>query len=176
MKKFLALVMVGVMTMGMATMAADSPSASAVAASVPAAVQTAAAERNMSVAEYQNNAVAEIAECPTVEPAGVPSGCYVNGVKTNYSLNIAKPNKATTEAAKALATSVKGNVLSVMNLTNAPKGEVQFSIYCKSVAAGQKIEVYQLINGVWTKCVINVRAEHVDVKLAGNGPIVVVRK
>lgn len=176
MKKFLALVMVGVMTFGMATMAADSPSAAAVAASVPATVQTAAAERNMSVQEYQNNAVTEIADVPTVEPAGVPSGCYVNGVKTNYSLNLAKPNKVTTDAAKAQAAAVKGNVLSIMNITNAPKGEVQFSIYCKSVAAGQKIEVYQLINGVWTKCVINVRAEHVDVKLAGNGPVLVVRK
>ena len=183
MKKFIALVMVGVMALGMSTMAAVSPSASAVAATVeaapanttPAYVAEAAAE-NMTVGEYLNNAVATAPAGITgeaaseVKPIAVGTGAYINGVKTNYTIKLGKVDKNT-----ALSASKLGKIVNAFTLKNKPAGSVQIAVYCKSVKAGDKITVYQLVNGTWKKLVSSVRAEHVDVVLEGNGAVVIVK-
>lgn len=173
MKKFVALLIAGVMTFGMTTMAASSPCASAVKADVEAAktaaVEAAAASENMSVAEYVNNTIMSTPGVENAVPMGVPTGTIINGVKTNYSIVLKKVSKEV-----ALEAAQFGKVLNVLGIKNKPYGTVQITIYSPKIEAGQKIAVYQKVDGKWTKLVSSVRAEHVDVVLAGNGPLAII--
>ena len=90
MKKFLALVLVGVMAFSTAVLAAPSPSAQAVSATVASnngggktALQQAAEEAGMSEQEYSNNSVVTIDGIEDVAPMGIPTGIYLNGKKIN---------------------------------------------------------------------------------------------
>ena len=175
MKKVIAVVLTVAMTLGMAmtTMAAASPSASAVKVSVEeakaAALAEAAAKDNMSVQEYRNNMIESTPGVENAIPMGVPQGAIINGVKTNYPIRISKVSKEV-----ALEAAQLGKVLNVINIKNKPAGTVQITIYSSKIAAGQKVSVYQKVDGIWTKLVSSVRAEHVDVVLAGNGPLAII--
>ena len=180
MKKFLALVMVGVMTIGTAVFAAPSPSSSAVSAESSstkadpaAALEAAASSEGLSVQEYLNNAVTNVPglAAADVAPMGIPKGAIINGVNTNFSVRIAKPSKAQVQAGQK---AISGKILNVLGIANKPAGTVQIAIYCKAIKADSKVGVYQLINGQLVKLVSSVRAEHVDVVLQGNGPVFVV--
>lgn len=171
MKKFVALLIVGVMTLGMTAMAASSPSASAVKAKATSVspVAAAAAKENMTVEEYVNNTVVTAPGVENAVPMGVPQGAIINGVKTNYTVAITKASKnVAAEAAKL------GKVLNVLNIKSKPAGTVQITIYSSKIAAGQKIAVYQKVDEKWVKLVSSVRAEHVDVVLAGKGPLAII--
>ena len=171
MKKFVALLIVGVMTLGMTAMAASSPSASAVKAKVASEspVVAAAAKENMTVEEYVNNTVVTAPGVENAVPMGVPQGAIINGVKTNYPIAITKASKdIAAEAAKL------GKVLNVFGIKNKPAGTVQITIYSSKITADQKIAVYQKVDGTWVKLVSSVRAEHIDVVLAGKGPLAII--
>jgi len=174
MKKFLALVMVGVMTFGMVAMAAPSPSASTVVAT-PAeaalqAVKTQAAAAGMTTEEFVNNTVTSAPGVEDAAPVGIPTGAYINGVKTNYTVRMTKSTAAVAAEAKTLGK----KVLNAFAVSNMPKGDIQIALYMPTVKAGQKISVYQKIDGKWVLCKSSVRAEHIDVILVGNGPVAVV--
>ena len=171
MKKFVALLIVGVMTIGMTSMAAASPSASAVKASVSKeeAIAAAAASENMTVEEYVNNTVVSAPGVEDAVPMGVPSGGIVNGVKTNYSIVITKASKAVAAEAAQF-----GKVLNVFGVKNTPAGTVQITVYSSKIKAGQKLAAYQKVDGKWVKLVSSVRAEHIDVVLVGRGPLAIV--
>jgi len=168
MKKFIALVMVGVMALGMSSMAAGSPSAAAVKAQVsaPAASTTVASP---ATAEEVNNVVTKTPGIENAEVVGIPQGLLVDGVKINYTIKIAKVTKA--EATSALSL---GKVLNVFKVKNNQFKNAQVAIWCPAIKAGQKVSAYQCVDGQWKKLVSSVRAEHIDVVLAGNGLVAIV--
>ena len=176
MKKFLALVCVGVMALGATVMASPSPTACSVVAATPAvaetpSIETAAANMGLTVSEFSNNAVVSTPGISGTEAVGVPKGIIVNGKKVNYSLQVRKVSKQVAQSASAFANGKK--VYNVVGFGNMPKGDVQFTIYCKSLKAGDKVSAYQLINGQWVKLTSVVRDNNIDVVVSGNGPVLV---
>jgi len=181
MKKFLALVMVGVMTIGTAAMAASSPSASAVSASTESSgsytyaseSERLADEADLSVGEYNNACVGSAYGIADVLTMGFKQGLIVDGVKNNYSLLARKASQNMAVSAKKFANGKK--ILGVFSIANNRyKQGVQADLFCKQFAAGQKISVYQYVNGQWTKLTTSVRNEHIDVVLQGSGACVVI--
>lgn len=170
MKKFLALVLVGVMTFGVSVMAAPSPKASDVVDATPA-IEKVAGDLGLSVEEFSNNAIISTSGIEDTEPVGVPQGILVNGKKVNYSIQIAKVSKAVAGSASEFANGKK--VYNVVGFSKMPKGEVQFSIYCKSLKAGDKVSAYQLIDGKWVKLTSAVRDNHIDVLVSSNSPVLI---
>ncbi len=150
------------------TVISETPHTTPASTTSPVAVQAAA--ENMTVEEFVNNTVASVPGVEDAIPVGVPSGAIINGVKANYSILMTKSTKAVAAEAATLGK----KVLNVFALRNKPAGEVQISLYSPKVVAGQKISVYQKIDGKWVLCKSSVRAEHIDVILVGNGPVAVV--
>ena len=175
MKKFLALVLVGVMTFSYAAFATPSPSAQAVSATTEDSLTTffrqAAAEAGMSEQEYSNNSVVEIKGIEDVAPMGIPTGVYVDGKKINYSIRIFKLSKADIEAVKAFAG--KRKILNTFGIKNRYKQNIQASFYSPRIKAGDKVSVYQMVGKELVKLTSSVRDDHVDVVLQGTGYVVV---
>ena len=177
MKKFLALVLVGVMTFSSAVLAAPSPSAQAVSATASTnssgktALQQAAEEAGMSEQEYSNNSVVTIDGIENVAPMGIPSGIYLNGKKINYTIQIFKLGKADINKIKQFAG--KRRIINTFGVKNRYKDNVQASFYSAQLKKGDKVGVYQNVDGQLTKLTSSVRDEHVDVVLQGTGYIVV---
>ena len=181
MKKFLALVLVGVMTVSTALFAAGSPSAEAVSASSSDSGKNAYAntderladEAGLTVAEYRNAVVGHAFGIADVLTMGFKQGLIVDGVKNNYSLLARKSNINMAQSAKKFANGRK--ILGVFAVANNRyKQAVQADLYSKGFAAGQKIAVYQYINGAWTPITASVRAEHIDLVLQGSGDVLVI--
>lgn len=143
MKKFLALVLVGVMTVGTAVMAAGSPSANAVSSTL----EQAAKEDGMSVQEESNNALVDAdagVDKADAISAGVPQGTIINGSKTAFSIRLKRATKAQVDNAKKIA--VKGKKFRrALVLKNKPAGNVVFNVYLPQGAAG--VVAYQYVNG-----------------------------
>ena len=180
MKKFLALVMVGVMVFGTAAMAAGSPSAEAISASSDAGVkqeyssdaERGAAEEDLSIGEYISGAIGSAYGIPDTITMGFKQGLIVDGVKNNYSLLLRKSNINMAQSAKKFANGRK--ILGLGRLVNNRfKQAVQGDLYSKAFQAGQKVSVYQYTDGQWVKLAASVRLEHIDVVLQGGGDILV---
>ncbi|MBR6147124.1 MAG: hypothetical protein IKQ44_02075 [Lachnospiraceae bacterium] len=178
MKKFLALVLVGVMAFSTAVLAAPSPSAQAVSATVASnngggktALQQAAEEAGMSEQEYSNNSVVTIDGIEDVAPMGIPTGIYLNGKKINYTIHIFKLSKAQIKAIKEFAGNRK--IINTFGVKNRYDQDVQTSFYCPKIKETDKVSVYQNVNGKMEKLTSSVRKEHVDVVLKGKGYVVV---
>ena len=178
MKKFLALVLVGVMAFSGAVLAAPSPSAQAVSATVSSnneggktALQQAAEEAGMSEQEYSNNSVVTIDGIEDVAPMGIPTGIYLNKAKINYTIHIFKLSKAQIKAIKEFAGNRK--IINTFGVKNRYDQDVQTSFYCPKIKETDKVSVYQNVNGKMEKLTSSVRKEHVDVVLKGKGYVVV---
>ncbi|MBR3634651.1 MAG: hypothetical protein IKN47_00530 [Lachnospiraceae bacterium] len=160
MKKFLALVLVGVMAIGTAVFAAPSPSASTVSGSEAtvssssssssnsnASLEQVAKEDNMSVAEELNNALVDADPGVAKEDAitaGIPQGTVINGVMTAYSIRLRRATKAQIDAGNKFA--VKGKKFRrALRLKNKPAGSVTFNVYLPQGADG--VVAYQFISG-----------------------------
>jgi hypothetical protein len=178
MKKFLALVLVGVMAFSGAVLAAPSPSAQAVSATVSTsngggktALQQAAEEAGMSEQEYSNNSVVTIDGIEDVAPMGIPTGVYLDGKKINYTIHIFKLGKPVIKSIKDFAG--KRKIINTFGIKNRYDQNVQTSFYCPRIKATDKVSVYQKVGNEMVKLTSSVRDEHVDVVLRGTGYVVV---
>ncbi len=178
MKKFLALVLVGVMAFSGAVLAAPSPSAQAVSATVSSsndggktALQQAAEEAGMSEQEYSNNSVVTIDGIDDVAPMGIPTGIYLNGKKLNYTIQIFKLGKNVVKSVKDFAGNRK--IINTFGIKNRYDQNVQASFYCPRIKSTDKVSVYQKVGNEMVKLTTKVRDEHVDVVLKGSGYVVV---
>ena len=159
MKKFLALVMAGVMVIGTAAMAAGSPSAEAVSASSDASgvkqeyssdAEKGAADEDISIGEYISGAIGSAYGIPDTITMGFKQGLIVDGVKNNYSLLLRKSNINMAQSAKKFANGRK--ILGLGRLVNNRfKQAVQGDLYSKAFAANMKVSVYQYTDGQWVK-------------------------
>lgn len=173
MKKLAALVMVGVMTLGMTCMAAESPSASAVVASASSEVSTsvasAAAKNNMTVAEYINNTVTEVPGLEDTMVTGQGGHVVINGAPSNYTITMVKPTKAEVKLATDQAAAVKGKILSYFGIKSCSFKTAKVNFWLKGLKGTQKVSVYQYVNGAWVKVAVNeIREDHVVVTLENN--------
>lgn len=173
MKRFLALALAGTMLIAMPVMAAPSPTTAVVASTV----EEQAKAENKSVGEYENNAVVEIEGLEDVLPAGQGGHVIINGAPSNVTFFLNKADAKTVESAKAQATALNGKVLNVFT-TKAVVNKfntAQVNFYLKGVKAGQIIEVYQLINGTWTKLTVaEIREDHVVIDMTQHGTLMFV--
>ena len=190
MKKWIALTLVGAMLAGMPVFAADSSSAysvqpperEAVSApaeaiadeGVPAAVVSAAQDAGMSVGEYVNNAIVEVPGIPDATPVCQGGHVIINGVPSNYTFSMGKPDTAAVSSAEAQAAALGGKLMNVVNV-KAPIssfGTARVNYYMPGVKAGQKIAVYQLVNGQWKAVgVAEIREDHVVVDMTSLGTL-----
>lgn len=170
MKKFIALVMAGVMLFTTPVMAAGSPTAS----SVSAAVAEAAAAEGKTVGEYLNNAVTAVPGLDNAVPIGQGGHVIINGAPSNQVFTLLKPASVIVNSAKIFAESLGGRVLTVTNVKASVSGfkTAQVNFYMKGVTAGQNIKVFQIVNGRWLEVdVIEIREDHVVVEMTSLGTL-----
>lgn len=179
MKRFLALALAGTMLCAMPVMAATSPSAAVVSSSVEdakaVAVAEQAAEKGMSVQEYQNNTAVDAPGLEEATPVGQGGHVIINGAPSNITFQLAKGTKAQVAAAKEQAAVLGGKVMNVVTTGSNVMGKfgtATVNFYMPGVKAGQFIEVYQLVNGQWVKMTVaEIRADHVVVNLTQHGTL-----
>lgn len=171
MKKFLALVLAGVMTIGV--------SVSAFAASSPtAAVVAAAAAQGQSVAEYQNNAIVTMPGLPDVLPIGQGGHVVINGAPSNQTFTLYKPSAKDVNLAKAEAALLGGKIVAFTGV----KGSAKFTtagvnFYIKGIQAGMNIVVYQqMADGTWAPVeATEIREDHVVCNMTSYGKLLFVQ-
>lgn len=169
MKKFLALVLVGAMAVGATVMAAPSPTAGDLVTATP--VVPVVNSQGLTEQESNNNVVTNAPGVAETEAVGIPKGIIVNGKNVNYSIQVSKVSKEVGQSATEFANGKK--VYNVISFGNMPKGEVQFTIYCKSLTKGAKVSAYQLIDGKWVKLKSVVRDNNIDVVVSSGAPVLV---
>lgn len=196
MRKFIALfsaamLLVTPLTVSAACGGSASPSAKAVVAASTAApaasaasssestspVEAAAAEVNMSVGEYNNNAVVSTPGLSAADtlPVGQGGKVIVNGVATNMTVILRKVDAATVKSAKA---AVEGTIVNIVNakLPVAKGNTVTVNFYVKGLAGTENMTAYQLIDGVWTQITIKeLRLDHIVLDLTQSGPVMFVQ-
>lgn len=164
MKKFLALVLIGVMAIGTAVFAAESPDAYSALVSTEQA-QELMTTYGMSAGEVVNNSVSTAApglDESNVIPMGAPAGCLIDGVPSGYTMQVRKATALEVlQGKQALPGKFIVNVLKPVNFP-AGASAVQVPFYAKGVKAGDKISAYQINGGNVLQCKTNVRADHVD--------------
>ena len=189
MKKFIALfsaavLLVTPLTVNAACGGSASPSAKAVVAASAASenagqssVEAAAAEVNMTVGEYNNNAVVSTPGLSAEDtlPVGQGGKVIVNGVTTNMTVILRKVDSATVKSAKAAAT---GKIVNIVNakLPVAKGNTVTVNFYVKGLLGTENVTVYQLIDGTWTPVTVKeIRADHIVLDLTQSGPVMFVQ-
>lgn len=193
MKKWIALTLAGALLVSMPVLAADGsgsgnaenvqpPQREAVPApaeaiaddGVPAAVTEAAQEAGMSVGEYVNNAIVEVPGVPDATPVCQGGHVIINGVPSNFTFSLGKPDTVAVSSAQAQAAVLGGRLMNVVNVKAPIKSfnTARVNYYMPGVKAGQKIAVYQLVNGQWTEVgVAEIREDHVVVDMTSLGTL-----
>lgn len=189
MKKFVAILSAtALLVVPMCVSAAPSPSASTVSGNSAAtavvsggssasAVEVAAAEANMTVSEYTNNAIVSTPGLPAADTLPVAQGgkIIVNGVATNMTVTLAKVNAATVKSAKAAAT---GKIINLVNakLPVAKGNTVTVNFYVKGLAGTENVTAFQYVDGAWVQITVKeIRADHIVLDLTQSGPVMFVQ-
>lgn len=138
------------------------------------AVTLAAIEEEKLVGEYMNNAVTGIWAMDKVTPVAQGGGVIVDGVATNLTFSVLKPELSRVYSAKELASSFGGCVLNVVKIKTP--AELRFQVanvnfYTPGIRAGQNVRVYKYTEGEgWTQFhVTQVREDHVVVDMTSGG-------
>lgn len=181
MKKWLALSLAGVMLCSMPVMASESPSARAVVINTvdneTGVTAQMAAEEGKTLGEYMNNAVTTVNGLEDLLPIGQGGHVIVNGAPSNYIFWLAKPKSGEISDAKVKAAELEGKILSLVRTSSELQGfsSAEVNFYLKGVKSGQNIEVYQLIDKVWTKLEVKeIREDHVVVEMNSHGTLLFV--
>lgn len=141
---------------------------------VPAAVAAAAQDAGMSVGEYVNNAIVDVPNIPDVTPVCQGGHVIINGVPSNFTFSLGKPAAAEVSSAKTQAAALGGKLMNVVNVKAPINGfrTARVNYYMPGVKAGQKIAVYQLVNGQWKEVgVAEIREDHVVVDMTSLGTL-----
>lgn len=180
MKKIVALVMAGVMALGMLCMAAGSPSAKAVVASASLAEreESAANEAGMTIAEYRNNAIISVPGLEGNLPVGQGGHVEINGAPSNYTITMVKPSEADVKLALDKAAAEKGKIVCFFGIKACRFKTAKVNFYVQGMKKGVNLVAFQYVDGVWKKVVINeIREDHVVVTLENNsGRLIFIEK
>ncbi len=176
MKKFIALLGIGVLFTSTTVFAATSPSAGAIYAEgfASGTDQQAAAERGMSAGEYYNNTVISTPGVENAVPVGQGGKIIINGVATNLTATLSKVNKSEAESAKSQAAALEGTLLNVIDISfpGANYKVATINFYLKGLNANTKVVVRQYVNGAWVDVeVVEIREDHVVLNLTNSGAV-----
>lgn len=137
-------------------------------------ITLAAIEEDKLVGEYMNNAVMGIWAMDKVIPVAQGGGVIVDGVATNLTFSVLKPELSRVYSAKELASSMGGCVLNVVKIKTP--AELRFNVanvnfYTPGIVAGQKVKVFRFAEDTgWTEQhVAQVRQDHVVVDMTHGG-------
>lgn len=144
-------------------------------------VTVAAIEEGKLVGEYMNNAVSGIWAMDEVTTVAQGGGVVVDGVKTNLTFSVLKPELRRVYTAKEQAASLGGTVLNVVKVgipANLSFTTANVNFYTPGIVTGQNVKVYQYSYSdgdadIWTELnVTEVRDDHVVVDIPNNGGVI----
>lgn len=144
------------------------------ATGIPMATAIAADEEGKTVGEYMNNAVTEVQGLDNATPVAQGGKVIINGAPSNQTFSVLKPYLAEVNSAKTQAAALGGSVLNVARIDASIGGfnTATVNFYMPGVAAGNNIQVYQLVDGQWSSLnVSEIRKDHVVVDLTSLGTI-----
>ncbi len=137
-------------------------------------ITVAAIEEDKLVGEYMNNAVMGIWAMDKVTPVAQGGGVIVDGVATNLTFSVLKPELSRVYSAKELASGLGGCVLNVVKIKTP--AELRFNVanvnfYTPGIMAGQNVKVFRFAEDTgWTEFhVSQVRQDHVVVDMTAGG-------
>ena len=144
-------------------------------------VTTAAIEEAKLVGEYMNNAVTGIWAMDKVIPVAQGGGVVVDGVKTNLTFSVLKPELRRVYTIKDAAAAMGGTVLNVVKV--GIPAELRFetanvNFYTPGIVDGQNVKVFQYAysegdDDIWNELnVTEVREDHVVVDIPNNGGVI----
>lgn len=195
MKRFLALIIAGVMVCGACLVVSaapcDSVSGNSISensageydaegaafmreieeSGVSQEVFFAAQNEGKSVREYISNSVITVPGLDEVTPVGQGGKIIIDGKTSNVNFSVQKPLLAHVNAAKTQAASLGGSVLNVVNMySNVSFATASVNFYMPGVKTGENIQVYQYVNGQWVSLSVSeIRDDHVVVDMTSLG-------
>ncbi len=202
MKKFLALVLAGAFAFSMTVCAAPSPHYTyeeimayeellladapvATTVSMPAAPAEPAAPARpaaevtaelyqKTVSEYSANAITDTPGLTEAAAVAQGGGVVINGAASNATFTLERVESGTAEFAKSQANALGGELLNVVSLS-APGvnfANAQVTFYVEGVTAGQNVQAYQSVKGVWTPLTVSAVTDNgVEITLTSAGTI-----
>ena len=144
-------------------------------------ITNAAIREDKLVGEYMNNAVTGIWAMDKVIPVAQGGGVVVDGVKTNLTFSVLKPELRRVYTAKNAASTIGGRVLNVVKIgvpANFRFTTANVNFYTPGIVSGQHIKVFQFShsegeNDIWNELnVTEVREDHVVADIPGNGGVI----
>lgn len=144
-------------------------------------ITNAAIEEDKLVGEYMNNAVTGIWAMDKVTPIAQGGGVVVDGVKTNLTFSVLKPELRRVYTIKNAAASIGGTVLNVVKIgipANLRYQRANVNFYTPGIVTGQNVKVFQYAysegdNDIWNELnVTEVREDHVVVDIPNNGGVI----
>lgn len=186
MKKLVLLALAGAMVFSVPVMAQETGAPVAVYLEDSSnvgdpSITVAAIEEGKLVGEYMNNAVTGIWAMDKVIPVAQGGGVVVDGVKTNLTFSVLKPELRRVYTIKDAAAGMGGHVLNVVKV--GIPAELRFetanvNFYTPGIVAGQNVKVFQYSysegdDDIWTELnVTEVREDHVVVDVPNNGGVI----
>ncbi len=181
MKKILVLTLVSAMFFSMPVMAKNIEPPKAVYLEDESNIgdpdaTVAAVEEGKLIGEYMNNVVTGVWDMDTVVPVGQGGKVIIDGVTSNITFSIQKPEFGHVGSAKILAEKLGGKVLNVVDVkVPAPLtyGVANVNFYTPGVVAGQNVKVYKYVDyTTWNEFnVTEVRDDHVVADMTSGGII-----
>lgn len=141
------------------------------ATGIPYEAWLGAENEGKTMGEYLSNSVMELPGLDEVTPVGQGGGVVLDGKVSNVSFSIQKPLLTYVDWAKAQADTIGGKILNVVD----PKSTAVFetatvNFYMPGVTAEQKIQVLQYVDKQWVNLnVAEVREDHVVVDMTSLG-------
>lgn len=144
-------------------------------------ITCAAIEEDKLVGEYMNNAVTGIWAMDKVIPVAQGGGVVVDGVKTNLTFSVLKPELRRVYTIKDAAATVGGTVLNVVKVgipANLRFESANVNFYTPGIVDGQNVKVFQYAysegdDDIWNELnVTEVREDHVVVDIPNNGGVI----
>lgn len=140
---------------------------------LPNEIVNGAIDEDKLVDEYMNNAVTGIWAMDKVVPVAQGGKVVVDGVESNMTFSVLKPELSRVYSAKDFAATLGGHVLNVVKV-DVP-AELKFTtanvnFYTPGIVTGQNVKVYAYANGSWVESnVTEVRDDHVVVDVTSEG-------
>lgn len=176
--KLLSLILVGTMIFSMPVMAESKGSPEAVYLEADSnvgdpGITVAAIDEHKLVGEYMANAITGIWAMDSVIPVGQGGNVILDGVKSNVTFPVQKPELSRVYSAKNYAASVGGTVCNVVKIdTHVGFGTANVNFYMPGITGQENIHVlqYNEDSNSWVDLnVTEIRVDHVCVDMKSVG-------
>lgn len=140
---------------------------------MPSSIVNGAISEDKQIDEYMNNAVTGIWAMDKVVPVAQGGKVIVDGVESNMTFSVLKPELSRVYSAKDFAATLGGSVLNVVKVdvpANLKWASANVNFYTPGIVTGQNVKVYTFSADSWTECnVTEVRDDHVVVDITSEG-------